>query len=58
MKQIAQQYHGEHDNLTFEYEELWTNPDIIDQLKEHFDGINARRFLTALIMVRSTSQCM
>ena len=53
MKQMSQQHGGDHDQLSIEYEELWTNPDIIlDQLEQHFeDDFNAKRFLSNLFMV-------
>ena len=53
MKQIAQQHDGKHDQMSTEYEELMTNPNIIlGQLEEHFDDeFDAKGFLSDLFMV-------
>ena len=54
MKQMVQQHGGDHDQLSIEYEELWTNPDIIlDQLEQHFDDdFDTKGFLSDLFTVR------
>ena len=54
MKQMAQQHGSDHDQLSIEYEEMWTNPDLIlDQLEKHFeDDFHAKGFLSDLFMVR------
>ena len=53
MEQLNQQHGGDHDRLKTEYEELWTNPDIIlSQLEEYFDDeFDAKGFLSSLFMV-------
>ena len=50
---MAQQHDSIHDQLNVEYEELWSNPEIIlEQLEEHFDDpFDAKCFLADFFMV-------
>ena len=60
---MAQQHGGDHDQLSIEYEEMWTNPDLIlGQLEQHFgDDFDAKGFLSDLLMVlkyKQTNTCL
>ena len=54
---MAQQQDTEHDQLNTEYDELWSNPDIIlEGLEKHFDEtFDAKCFLTDIFMVHKLS---
>jgi hypothetical protein len=51
-RRMAQQHDSIHDQLNVEYEELWSNPEIIlEQLEEHFDDpFDAKCFLADFFM--------